>query len=203
MTRFVNSLGAAAIAGAALLAADSAQAQTVRVNFSLPQATDTFVMSPSAQDTTVTLDPNPGDFVDLTPGVLESNVFLSGGDVDLFQGANASGSGTLERILTASIGSGTPDTGLLSQDVDVFTFQDVFGSDADVFIRAGSPVVFDLGSYELTVTPRAFQRTGQTSTNIPINNSADFLLEVVPEPTSGLLVLAGAALVATRRKRRI
>jgi hypothetical protein len=204
MTRFMNSLGAAVIAGAALLATSSAQAQTVRVNFSLLEETETVEMS-NGLDADVTLDPNPGDFVDLTPGVTETNVFLSGGDVDLFQGSNASGSGTLQRLLTASIGSGTPDSESLSQGITITTTSGsppFVPASADVFISSGSPAVYDLGGYQLTVTPRSFSRTGQTSTNIPINNSADFLLQVVPEPTSGLLVIAGAGLLMTRRQRR-
>jgi len=71
-----------------------------------------------------------------------------------------------------------------------------------VLITAGPPVTYDLGSYELTVTPRQFLVREQTSDSIVINNSADFLLQVVPEPTSGLLVLAGVGLLATRRRGR-
>jgi hypothetical protein len=199
----MNSLGAAAVAGAAVLASGAlAQAQTVRVNYSVPQETETVEMS-NGLDADVTLDPNFNDFIDLTPGVTETNVLLSGGTVDLVQGSVSEGDGTLARPLSAWIGTDTPQAQGLSQQVFIDTYFIGFGQGvADVLITAGSPVTYDLGSYELTVTPRQFLVREQTSDSIVINNSADFLLQVVPEPTSGLLVLAGVGLLATRRRGR-
>ena len=118
------------------------------------------------------------DSVDLTPGVAQT-LMLNGGDVDLFQGSNATGFDTLMQTLTVQGGGSNS----ISQGVSVLT---TTGSppfepaSADISILAGAPAVFEIGggAYELSITPVGGIRNGQTSTSIPITNNAEFLLTV-------------------------
>src|SRR5687768_9421695 len=100
-------LAAGAVCAAGILVANSAQAQTVRVHFSVPEEITTVEMSNSL-DAVLTQHANPGDFVDLTPRVTPENVLLNGGKVDLFQASVADGAEGLSRPVSVWIGSRTP-----------------------------------------------------------------------------------------------
>ena len=185
------------------LALSAAPASAVLINFTAAGDAETVEMS-NGLDADFTLDALT-DSVDLVPGVTQT-VFINGGSLDIFQGANANGSGTLTQNLTINSPSATPSVRSISQSASAFT---TAGSppftpaSADLFLGAGSAVTFDLGgAYELTVTPLAAQRTGQTSTTIPFSNNADFLLTVVPEPTGAMAAVAAASIAAMRRRRR-
>jgi len=203
MFRFLQRSSAVAFGFAVFAAAD---AQAVRVDFSVPNDTTVIEMD-NGTDATATLD-IATDFVDLTPGVTETFVFISPGEIDVSEAiarpAVNDDPESLTRPLTAWIGSGTPVSHDLSQPISVVTRSGDFGQMmADVFIGDGSPVVYNLGSYELTVTPRFFQRTGQTSAEIGLTSHANFLLTAVPESTSGLFLLAGVGLLMSHRPRRV
>ena len=152
-------------------------------------------------DATVTLDANT-DSVDLTPGITET-VFLNGGTLDVFQGSNASGSSTFSQTLQITSPAANPSSQSLSQGVVISTTTGSPPFDpasANVTLGTGSAVMYDLGAYLLTVTPDGGSRAGQTSTSIPISNSADFLLTEAPEPGMGF-VLVAAPLMLRRRRR--
>lgn len=202
-------------AAVGVLALAAAPASAVVVNFSAGGGSDTFELSPSAQDATVTFFSN-SSFVDLTPGVAET-VFLNGGEFDtlLLTGATANGSGEITQTLTITSGSATPPSDVLRQAVTVFTDGGgVFTPpSASLYIGAGPgdpftdpTAIFDLGAAGiLTVTPLGGSRVEQTSTPSPLSNSATFLLTApIPEPASGLLIAAGggAMLLARRRQPR-
>lgn len=196
MSRFISAFTAAI--GVLSLAVGPAQA--VVIQYSLSGDTEAVAMS-NGLDATVTLDPY-ADSIDLTPGVAQT-LLINPGEVDVFQGSNASGSDTLSQTLIVQTGGSQA----IAQAVSVFTSA---GSppfepaSADASISAGSPVTFALsgGEYELTVTPLGGVRNGQTTTTFPIFNNAEFLLTAVPEPGSGMVVIAGAALAFARRSRR-
>ena len=73
---------------------------------------------------------------------------------------------------------------------------------AGITLFAGSPVTFDLGSYTLRVTPNSSSVSNQTGSTFTFGTNAEFLLTAVPEPVSGLLMLAGVGMLASRRPRR-
>lgn len=199
MSRFISAV-AAAVAAVGTLGIATAPTRAVIVQYSTSGDTETVAMS-NGLDATVTLDVY-SDSVDLTPGVAQT-LMLNGGDVDLFQGSNATGFDTLMQTLTVQ-GGGQES---ISQGVSILT---TIGSppfepaSADISIFAGAPAVFELGggAYELTVTPLGGSRNGQTSTSIPISNNAEFLLTVVPEPATGLFALVGGAVALITRRRR-
>lgn len=187
----------------ATLAFAAAPARAVVINFTLSGDTEVIELTPSAQDATVTLE-SLTDSVDLTPGIAET-VFINAGDLDVFQGATSTGSGTLSQTLTINSPAATPTSRSISQGVTVDTYAanpPFENATADIFLTSGTSVTFDLGQFELTVTPESGQRTGQTSTSIPFSNNATFLLTQVPEPTAGLALIGGAALLIARRRAR-
>lgn len=193
MSRFIG--GWAAVVGT--LAIANGPAHAVIVQYSTSGDTEAVAMS-NGLDATVTLDPY-SDSVDLTPGVPQT-LMLNGGDVDLFQGSNATGFDTLMQNLIVQAGGQQS----ISQAVSVLTTAanpPFDPASADISILAGAPVIFDLGAYELSITPLGGARNGQTSTSIAISNNAEFLLTAVPEPSTGLLAVAGGAALLARRRR--
>lgn len=197
MSRLITGLSAAAAAG--ILAFAASPAQAVLVQYSASGDSTTFEMTPTALNTTVTLDAY-SDSVDLTPGVAQE-LLINGGEVDVFQGATASGADSLTQTLTVQ-GGGSKS---ITQAVSVVTSAPsppFVPASADAAVFAGVPVTFTLGggAYELTVTPLGGTRTGQEMTTFPIFNNAQFLLTVVPEPATGLLACAAGGLLLARRR---
>jgi hypothetical protein len=177
----------------------SISAHAVNVTFSLNGDSDTIAMS-NGTDADASVDPNT-DTVDLTPNVL-TDVFLQGGNVDVFLVGDADGDGSFDQTLSITSPSATPSSRTLSQDIFVTTHAgSAFESPSgDVNLFGSSSLVFDLGAYTLTVTPTGGSRTNQTSSSIPFSNNSTFLLTPTPEPTCGALMIVGAGALLTRRR---
>ena len=201
MSRPFSSITSRALAAATLSALLTAPAHAVLVNFTASGDSETIAMS-NGLDATASLD-FYSDSVDLTPGVPQT-VLINGGSATLFQGAAASGSGTLGQTLSVQSGGSQS----ISQGVSILTSAPnppFVPASADVSIFAGASVLFTLGggAYELTVTPVGGSRIGQTSTSIPLFNNAEFLLTAVPEPAAGLVLVGAAAALLARRRLRV
>jgi hypothetical protein len=177
----------------------SIPAHAVNVTFSLNGDSDTIAMS-NGTDADASVDPNT-DTVDLTPNVL-TDVFLQGGNVDVFLVGDADGDGSFDQTLSITSPSATPSSRTLSQNIFVTTHAgSAFESPSgDVSLLGSSSLVFDLGAYTLTVTPTGGSRANQTSSSIPFSNNSTFLLTPTPEPTCGALVIVGAGALLMRRR---
>ncbi|MGB7159190.1 MAG: PEP-CTERM sorting domain-containing protein [Tepidisphaeraceae bacterium] len=200
----IGSMKVALVAAAMLGSVAVAPTYAVVIGYSLGGDLSETVELTNGLDATVTLAADTFS-VDLTPGVAQE-VFFLGGSVSLDATSNASGSGTLSPTLSITSHSPSPSSQVLSQSVSI---TQTLGSppfvpaSADLLIGAGNTVLFDLGGqYTLSVTPLSESRVGQENLTFPFSNSAEFLLTVVPEPTSGFAMLAGGALLLARRRRR-
>jgi hypothetical protein len=200
----IASKRAAFVAAAAMLSSVAVTpAQAVVIEYLLGGDLNETVNLSNGLDATVTLNADTFS-VDLTPGVTQEVVFL-GGSVSVQAHSNASGSGTLSPTLTITSPSATPSSHLLSQPVSVFQTlgnPPFVPASTDVIIGTGSTVQYDLGQYMLSVTPLDESRVGQEGLTIPFSNSANFLLTPIPEPASAFLMLAGGAMLLTRRRTR-
>jgi hypothetical protein len=141
--------------------------------------------------------------VNLTPGVPQT-VLLNdvAFDVDLLN--TAAGTDTLNQTLTITSPASTPTSRSLAQGIAVNITASVFGTTATATIAPSSGVTFNLGNVgTLTVTPQGGGVFDTNQVSSSFENSAQFLLTApIPEPATGMMLLAGAGLLASRRPRR-
>lgn len=188
---------AAIVAAAAALTFTAATAQAALIQFSAGGDSEPIALS-NGTTGTVFLDAK-SDSIDLTSGVPQV-VQLNQASLDVIPASEAVAFDTLSQTLTIP---GAPSQGL-SQAVQVSTSSPgIFSpSQASATIASGVPAVFDLGEVgTLTVTPLGGTLEPTSTENPTFDNFAQFLLVApIPEPTSGLLLLAGAGLMMARRR---
>lgn len=117
--------------------------------------------------------------------------------------ASASGSSTANTIIDKS-GKGT-GTFTTIKDDDLTAGQ---AASLYLIVVDGDKYAIANGGNPYAVTAAQVYADGQTGTNVSANNSAaalsytTFQSSGAPEPTSGLLLLVGGAVLALRRKRK-
>lgn len=187
-----------AVVACALALADL-PARAIPVQFTASGGSVEVPMS-NGLDATVTLGPRT-QTIDLVPGVPQEAV-LNFGEVDAFLLGESAGAEIVSQTINIT-GATAPQS--VSQPVAVDTTGGILvDPTVSAVVGPGTTVLFNVPGqgFFVQVTPDGGSLEPTSDVPAPFENSARFVLTVIPEPTGAALALAGAAGLVLARRRR-